>query len=80
MRRIQHNGFADWLLAAPKRPKLALALEVSGTAEGNAKQRLREKLTQVGRLPAAGNLRAALVVSFAEPRILAETTSGEAVP
>ena len=79
-RRVQREGFADWLLQGASNRKLALALEVSGTASDDAEKRLRKKLAQVSRHAEKNNVRAALVVSFAEPRILAATVEGGAIP
>lgn len=79
-RRVQREGFADWLLTGPQHPKMALALEVSGSGVDDAEQRLRSKLAQVSRFGGEPGLRAAVVVSFLEPRILAATTEGAGVP
>jgi hypothetical protein len=63
-RRLQRTEFADWLLAdASGAP---VALEVSGTDDGDARGRMTEKLEQVGKCVAA-LLRVACVVRFMEP-------------
>jgi hypothetical protein len=66
-RRIQQGEYADWLM---QREADFMAVEVSGTAEGNAFTRLKEKKQQIARcsLPAE---RIAIVIAFDKPLILA---------
>jgi hypothetical protein len=64
-RRLQRGEHADWLLR-DRRGGL-VALEVSGTDDGDEAARLREKVAQVA-LCELGSLRAACVVRFLEPR------------
>ncbi len=78
-RRVQREGSADWLLEDKPR-KRKMALEVSGTISDNAEGRLRIKLAQVGRVSEKGCVRAAVVVRFEEPRVLASTVEEEAIP
>jgi hypothetical protein len=68
-RRLQVWERADWLL---HREGAWLALEVSGTAEGDPVARLKEKKQQVAlcSLPAE---RLAIVVAFEKPSILADS-------
>lgn len=66
LRRLQRGDYADWLLAVPGTQK-RVALEVSGTDDGDDSARMREKLVQVLRCR-AGSRRAACVVRFVEPR------------
>jgi hypothetical protein len=68
-RRLQQWEKADWLLRNEER---WLALEVSGTAEGNPGARLKEKTHQVAQcsLPVE---RLAIVVAFDRPAILADS-------
>ncbi len=66
-RRLQRGDSADWLLE--KDGKL-LALEVSGTAGGDANARLSEKKQQVARCSLPVEL-LAVVVAFERPSILA---------
>jgi hypothetical protein len=68
-RRLQQKEHADWLL---QNDKGWLALEVSGTAEGEPSTRLKEKKQQVGRCSLAAE-RLAVVVAFNRPTILAAT-------
>lgn len=65
VRRLQRGEFADWLLEDDEAS--TIALEVSGIAEGNHAQRLREKIEQVGHA-IAGDQRFACVVELAMPR------------
>lgn len=67
-RRMQQGESADWLLRDGDR---WLALEISGTAEGDPRSRLQEKRRQLAQctLPAE---RLAVVVSFEHPSIHAE--------
>lgn len=67
-RKLQQGEFADWLLL--DRDGRKVALEVSGTDDGNAEARIREKLAQVANCT-AGLTRAACVVHFLEPRAIA---------
>jgi hypothetical protein len=68
-RRLQRRERADWLL---HNEEAWLALEVSGTAEGDPAARLREKIEQVAQcsLPAE---RLAIVVAFDKPSIVADS-------
>lgn len=68
-RRLQRRERADWLLVNQGR---WLALEVSGTADGDPFARLQEKKQQVAlcSLPAE---RLAVVVAFDSPSIAAES-------
>ena len=79
-RRVQRDGYADWLLKGPTHQKMALALEVSGTDDGGAAARLREKREQVAKNAEANCVCAAGVVRFAAPQILAATAAGARVP
>jgi hypothetical protein len=63
-RRLQRAEFADWLLADANGGHVAL--EVSGTDDGDARGRMREKLQQVSGCVAAP-LRVACVVRFVDP-------------
>jgi hypothetical protein len=63
-RRLQRTEFADWLLADAN--GAPVALEVSGTDDGDARGSMRRKLEQVGKCVAAP-LRVACVVRFMEP-------------
>jgi hypothetical protein len=67
LRRLQREEHADWLLRETATRRL-VALEVSGTDEGDGDVRLSAKLTQVAQSTAARR-RAACVVGFLEPRI-----------
>jgi hypothetical protein len=67
LRRLQREEYADWLLRETTSRRL-VALEVSGTDEGDGDARLSAKLAQVARSTAARK-RAACVVGFLEPRI-----------
>jgi hypothetical protein len=66
-RRMRRGEHADWLLRKPGR---SLAVEISGTVDGDEHVRLRQKKTQVARcsLPVE---RLAIVVAFDRPLILA---------
>jgi hypothetical protein len=66
-RRMRRGEHADWLL---RKPGHGLALEVSGTIDGNERTRLNEKKQQIGRcrLPVE---RLAIVVAFGTALILA---------
>ena len=79
-RRIQQGGSGDWLLTSPSKTKMALALEVSGTVTDDARGRLTVKLAQVAGVTEKRCVRAAVVVGFQRPEILAATVEGEAVP
>ena len=71
-RCMKRGESADWLLLNETR---VLALEVSGTAEGNPLPRLTEKRQQVGRCTLSDDYPSdflAVVVSFSEPSILAD--------
>jgi hypothetical protein len=61
---LQRGEYADWLLDDPGGG--CVALEVSGTDDGDALGRMREKLAQVTRCVAAPT-RVACVVRFVEP-------------
>ena len=67
LRRLQREEHADWLLRETTSRRL-VALEVSGTDEGDGDSRLSVKLAQVARSTAARK-RAACVVGFLEPRV-----------
>jgi hypothetical protein len=79
-RRIQQGGSGDWLLTSPSRKKMTLALEVSGTVTDDARRRLTVKLAQVAGVTEKRCVRAAVVVGFVGPEVLAATVEGEAVP
>lgn len=64
-RRLQRGEHGDWLLHDPRAGSL-VALEVSGTDDGDAETRMTEKMAQVERSSAA-EIRAACVVRFREP-------------
>lgn len=66
-RRLQRGEYADWLMQSNGR---WLALEVSGTATGDAYARLRAKQEQVRQCTLQAE-RLAVVVGFAQPIILA---------
>ena len=68
-RRLQRGERADWLLYRDSGVD-SLALEVSGTIEGNPSSRLEEKKKQVAActLPA---LKLAVVVGFDRPVLMA---------
>lgn len=68
LRRLQREEHADWLLRETTTRRL-VALEVSGTDEGDGDARLTAKLLQVAQSTAARR-RAACVVGFLEPRVL----------
>ncbi len=70
LRRLRHGERGDWLLERAG-TDARMALEVSGTDEGSAEQRLKEKLDQVG-MAASCFQRAACVVRFVEPRAILE--------
>jgi hypothetical protein len=63
-RRLQRGEYADWLLTDAKGRRIAL--EVSGTDDGDARGRMREKLEQVAACVAAPR-RVACVIKFLEP-------------
>jgi hypothetical protein len=67
LRRLQREEHADWLLRETTSRRL-VALEVSGTDEGDEDARLSAKLAQVAQSTAARK-RAACVVGFLAPRI-----------
>jgi hypothetical protein len=67
LRRLQREEHADWLLRETTTRRL-VAIEVSGTDEGDGDARLSAKLAQVAQSTAARK-RAACVVGFLEPRI-----------
>ena len=79
-RRIQQGGSGDWLLTSPCKKKMTLALEVSGTVTDDARRRLTVKLAQVAGVTEKRCVRAAVVVAFVGPEVLAATVEGEAVP
>jgi hypothetical protein len=64
-RRLQREERADWLLRDAESGML-VALEVSGTDDGDVNKRSSEKLAQVSEAEAAP-VRAACVVRFLEP-------------
>ena len=68
-RRLQRGEFADWLMDAPDGK--VVALEVSGTDEGDHEARMRQKLLQVAKC-VAGRTLAACVESFLQPSIAAK--------
>ena len=67
LRRLQREEHADWLLRETTSRRL-VALEVSGTDEGDEDTRLSAKLAQVAQSTAARK-RAACVVGFLQPRV-----------
>ena len=67
-RRLRRGESADWLLRNDGR---WLALEVSGTAGGDAFARLEDKKRQVARCSLATEERLAVVVAFDRPSIVA---------
>ncbi len=80
-RRVQRDGYADWLLSSPSQQQMALVLEVSGTEVGSAQSRLHEKLAQVAKgAKQDRRIRAAVVVGFDEPCVLAAIVGGGGVP
>lgn len=79
-RRIQQGDSGDWLLTNPSKKKMTLALEVSGTVTDDVRKRLAVKLAQVAKVTEKRCVRAAVVVGFVEPEVLAATVEGEAVP
>lgn len=79
-RRIQQGGSGDWLLTNPSKRKMTLALEVSGTVADDVRKRLPVKLAQVAKVTEKRCVRAAVVVGFVGPEVLAATVEGEAVP
>lgn len=68
-RRLQQKEHADWLL---QNDKGWLALEVSGTAEGDPFARMKEKKQQIGQCSLAAE-RLAVVVAFDRPTIVADS-------
>ena len=68
-RRLPRGAFADWLLSSPD--GLLIALETSGTNDGSAEQRMKEKLSQISGCVAAPT-RVAGVVRFLDPRSIVE--------
>lgn len=72
-RRMQQGEHGDWLLVGPQHTLLNLVLEVSGTEESNAAQRLGQKLSQVAKSTEPNCDCAAVVVSFKEPTIYTQT-------
>jgi hypothetical protein len=73
LRRLQRGEHADWLLRDTMSRRL-VALEVSGTDEGDGRARLAAKLSQVSETRAA-RIRAACVVGFLEPHAALELVS-----
>lgn len=69
-RRLAQGEHADWLMHDPNTRKL-VALEVSGTDDGDGRARMRQKLAQVA-LSTAARARAACVVGFSEPHMALE--------
>ncbi len=69
--RLRQGEFADWLLVQHGGGKGSLALEISGTAEGDVRERLVEKRQQVGRCTLPVDERWAVVVGFTAPAIAA---------
>jgi hypothetical protein len=63
-RRLQRREYADWLLVDAAGSHVAM--EVSGTDDGDAAGRMRDKLDQVSKCVAAPT-RVACVVRFLEP-------------
>jgi Ni,Fe-hydrogenase III large subunit len=76
-RRLQREEYGDWLLYDAARGAF-VALEVSGTDDGDATARMAVKLGQVTLSPTA-EVRAACVVRFVEPlaalKLLPEVSS-----
>ncbi len=70
-RRLRQGEFADWLLVQHDGGTGSLALEISGTAEGDVRERLAEKQRQVGRCTLPVDERWAVVVGFTAPAIAA---------
>lgn len=70
VRRLQRGEHADWLLRETTTRRL-IALEVSGTDEGDGHARMAVKLAQVAESRAA-RTRAACVVGFLEPQAALE--------
>ena len=70
LRRLVQGEHADWLVRDTKTGRL-VALEVSGTNDGDGRARMRQKLAQVT-LSTAARARAACVISFREPRAALE--------
>lgn len=64
-RRCQRGKHGDWLLSDPADGSF-VALEVSGTDDGDLHARLLDKLARVSEIEAVP-LRAAYVVRFVEP-------------
>jgi hypothetical protein len=73
LRRLQRGEHADWLLRDTKSRRL-VALEVSGTDDGDGAARLVAKLAQVAESRAA-RIRAACVVGFLEPHAALDLVS-----
>jgi hypothetical protein len=65
LRKLPEGESADWLLRAPD--GVRVALEVTGTAHGDAKRRMRVKLAQVAKYKGRVGARSACVVRFREP-------------
>lgn len=70
VRRLAQGEHADWLVRETKTRRL-VALEVSGTDDGDGTARMRQKLAQVSQSTAA-RARAACVVGFLEPHAALE--------
>lgn len=68
-RRLQRGEFGDWLLV--DRTGKHVALEVSGTVDGDGATRLAEKVAQVSKSNA--NIKSAFVVELKPPRALQQT-------
>ena len=69
VKRICRRGeSADWLMQSGR---AWLALEISGTASGDALSRLAEKMKQVAQCSLPTNEQLAIVVAFDRPLILA---------
>jgi hypothetical protein len=67
LRRLQRDDFADWLLVHTA-TRHTIALEVSGTDDGDANARMREKIDQMQRCSLPVHQRAACIVRYADPR------------
>ena len=75
-RRLRQGEFADWLLVQHGGGKGSLALEISGTAEGDVRERLAEKRQQVRRCTLPVDERWAVVMAFTAPAIVAGAAAG----
>lgn len=74
VRRLQRGEHADWLLVDAA--GIEIAIEISGTDDGNLAERVKEKLRQVSSCTAA-DARYILVVRFLGPQAILVTYRGE---